>query len=117
MEPFNIDKALKEILLNEVEILHSGRVLVSGKLTFYDCKDFNYKLSFECGKVFEFPYPFETTKYKKQYCFSYKNVALHKEDPVYMFKMGVPNKNTEKKSADDPKHRLYDSELIVRIKG
>lgn len=103
-----IEDSLKNILLKDVDIELRGKVIVKGKLVFYEFKDFNFKLIFDSQKKFEFPYPFSIDSNKERIQMSYHNKFVHYDDPIYKFKMINCMKNL--------KNKFYNSTLVIILK-
>tara|TARA_E500000318_G_scaffold86973_2_gene83784 strand:+ start:2029 stop:2358 length:330 start_codon:yes stop_codon:yes gene_type:complete len=103
-----IEHSLKQILLKNIVVELRGRSVITGKLVFYEFKDFNFKLIFDNSKKLEFPYPFHITADKEQICLSYHNKFVHHNDPIYKFKMINSMKNL--------KNKFYNSTLSIIIK-
>lgn len=102
-----IEQGIKKALLGNVGVELRGKEVVRGRLMFYEFKDFNYKLTFEGSKKFEFPYPYKAEIEDNQLTFYYHNKHLHFDDPIEKFKMQNCLKSL--------KNKFHNSTLVITI--
>lgn len=102
-----LEDNFKQILLKDIKVELRGKTVASGKLVFYEFKDFNFKFIFNCSKKFDFPYPFNMELNKSSIQLSYHNRYVHHNDPIQKFKMVSCMRNL--------KNKFYNSTLIINF--